>query len=63
MTYNLKDTVVISNSDGGSGYEKEQFEYIIGRCERHEHFRDRYHVNRKIKERLQFEKLMAEKLI
>lgn len=48
-----------SNSDGGSGYEKDKFETIIGQTKRHEHFRDAYHVNRKIKERLSFDKKMS----
>ncbi|MBQ7478707.1 MAG: ISLre2 family transposase [Selenomonadaceae bacterium] len=50
--YDLRDTVVLSNSDGGAGYGKEAFDGIIGKAKRHEHFRDRYHVNRKLKERL-----------
>ena len=50
--YDLTNTVVITNSDGGIGYGKEVFDEIIGRAKRHEHFRDRYHVNRKTKERI-----------
>lgn len=61
--YDLRDTLVISNSDGGSGYEKDKFEAIIGQTKRHEHFRDAYHVNRKIKERLSFDKKMADLMI
>lgn len=61
--YDLRDTIVISNSDGGSGYEREKFENIIGQTKRHEHFRDTYHVNRKIKERLGFDKKMANMMI
>lgn len=57
-TYQLKETIVVSNSDGGSGYEASKFEMIIGYCKRHEHFRDRYHVNRKITDRLSFDKKM-----
>ena len=53
-TYDLTETIVISNSDGGSGYEKEVFEELSLGCFRHEHFRDMYHVHRKIKERLNF---------
>ena len=52
--YDLTETVVISNSDGGSGYEKEVFDELSLGCLRHEHFRDSYHVHRKIKERLNF---------
>lgn len=50
--YDLRDTVVLSNSDGGAGYGKEAFDEILGKVKRHEHFRDRYHANRKLKERL-----------
>lgn len=50
--YDLRDTIVLSNSDGGAGYGKEAFDEIIGKVKRHEHFRDRYHVNQKLKERL-----------
>lgn len=57
--YDLRNTIIISNSDGGSGYEKDKFEAIIGQTKRHEHFRDAYHVNRKIKERLSFDKKMS----
>ncbi|WP_295271975.1 ISLre2 family transposase [Selenomonas sp.] len=49
--YDLRNTIVLSNSDGGSGYEKEVFDELIGEALRHEHFRDRYHVNQKIKDR------------
>ena len=52
--YDLSETTVLSNSDGGAGYSKETFNEIIGYCKQHEHFRDRYHVNTKIKERLNF---------
>ena len=38
----LRNTVIISNSDGGSGYEKDKFDLIIGKCARHEHFRAGY---------------------
>lgn len=61
--YDLRNTIVISNSDGGSGYEREKFDAIIGQTKRHEHFRDAYHVNRKIKERLSFDKKMANLMI
>jgi len=61
--YDLRNTIVISNSDGGSGYEQNKFDDIIGQTKRHEHFRDAYHVNRKIKERLSFDKKMANLMI
>lgn len=53
-TYDLSSTLVLSNSDGGPGYGKEVFDRILGVAGRHEHFRDRYHVNKKCKERLNF---------
>lgn len=58
QVYDLKETLVITNSDGGSGYEKDKFDTIVGYCHRHEHFRDTYHVHRKVKERLSFDKKM-----
>lgn len=50
--YDLSNTVVLSNSDGGAGYTCTVFEEILGKVGRHEHFRDWYHVQRKCKERL-----------
>ena len=52
MHYDLSKTIVMSNSDGGSGYTAQVFEEILGRTKRHEHFRDKYHVNKKIKDRI-----------
>ena len=52
MTYDLSETIVVTNSDEGSGYQKADFESLVGSCLAHEHFVDRYHVNKKIKERL-----------
>ena len=62
-TYDLTDTIVISNSDGGSGYEPEVFEEICLGCKKHEHFRDIYHVQRKIKERLNFVPQLQSKMM
>ena len=53
-TYDMKQTTLISNGDGGSGYTKEVFDELCGAAARHEFFLDSYHVNRKIKERLCF---------
>ncbi|MCF1620890.1 UPF0236 family protein, partial [Tetragenococcus koreensis] len=36
--YDLTNTVVVSNSDGGSGYEKAVFDELSLGCLRHEHF-------------------------
>ena len=62
-TYDLSDTLIISNADGGAGYAKKDFDEIIGLCKRHEHFLDVYHLNRKIKERLYFAPELQGKLI
>jgi len=61
--YDLSHTVVISNSDGGSGYEKTVFDELALGCLRHEHFRDRYHVHRKIKERMAFVPQLQHRMI
>ena len=53
-TYDIVNMEMVSNSDGGSGYEVRVFEEFGGRRSLHKHYRDRYHVNRKIKERLNF---------
>ena len=50
--YDLTHTLVLSNSDGGAGYNCAVFEEILGNVGRHEHFRDWYHVQRKCKEHL-----------
>lgn len=52
--YDLSDTLIMSNSDGGSGYEPTVFYELALGCKQHEHFLDRYHLNRKIKERMYF---------
>ncbi|WP_051929705.1 ISLre2 family transposase [Carnobacterium mobile] len=54
LNYDLTNTLVISNSDGGSGYEFDKFNAVVQGCLRHEHVRDTYHVNQKIKQRLNF---------
>lgn len=50
--YKLKNAMVITNSDGGKGYEPDRFKELFGPCVQHEHFTDPYHVNKKILERL-----------
>jgi len=52
--YDLAHVVVVSNSDGGRGYGKDVFGSLVIGCQQHEHVLDRYHVNRKLKERLYF---------
>jgi hypothetical protein len=62
-TYDLSDTLIISNADGGAGYAKKDFDEIVGRCKQHEHFLDVFHLNKKIKDRLGFMPAMQGKLI
>ncbi|GBA97990.1 hypothetical protein LJCM1025_17560 [Lactobacillus gasseri] len=62
-TYDLTDTIIISNADGGAGYAKKDFDEIVGQCERHEHFLDVFHLNQKIKDRLRFMPEIQGKLI
>ena len=50
--YDLTQCTVLSNSDGGRGYTKDVFDELAAGSRRHEHFRDRYHVNEKIRQRL-----------
>lgn len=53
-TYDLTNTLIISNADSGAGYTKKDFDEIVGRCGKHEHFLDVFHLNKKIKDRLCF---------
>ena len=62
-TYDLSDTLIISNADGGAGYAKKDFDEIVGYCRQHEHFLDVFHLNKKIKDRLSFMPAMQGKLI
>ncbi len=48
--YDLSRCTVLSNSDGGSGYTKDVFDKLAEGSQRHEHFRDWYHVNEKIRQ-------------
>lgn len=54
LRYDLSETLIISNSDSGSGCEFQQFDAVVSGCFRHEHVRDTYYVNQKIKQRLSF---------
>ncbi len=62
-TYDLTNTLIISNGDGGIGYGKADFDSICGHCLRHEHFLDAFHLNKKIKDRLSFMPQLQGKLI
>lgn len=50
--YDLKDTIVITNGDGGKGYTKNAFQAIVGMAKQVEYFIDRYHVTKKLNERV-----------
>ena len=52
--YDLSKTTVLSNGDGGSGYQFQDFEQMVEGCLDHQHFRDCYHVHEKIRTRLSF---------
>lgn len=62
QTYDLSKTVVITSSDGGSGYAPETFEDFAVGALAHEHFIDSYHVHRKIEERMWFCPKLTEKM-
>ncbi|WP_285023869.1 ISLre2 family transposase [Lactococcus garvieae] len=53
-TYDMRRVVLVSNSDNGSGYTSQSFKDLCLPGTAHEHFIDRYHVNKKIRERLRF---------
>ncbi|WP_165037805.1 ISLre2 family transposase [Enterococcus sp. ZJ1622] len=51
-TYDLKNTVIVTNSDGGKGYSQKTFKSLLPVVKRHEHFLDRYHVSVKLEQRV-----------
>lgn len=61
--YDLSETLIISNADGGAGYTKGDFDELIGKCARHEHFLDVFHLNKKVKDRLNFAPELQGRLI
>lgn len=56
--YDLRETLIIANSDGGSGYESSKFEAVLGRYGRYEYCLDAYHVMRQITGKLGFNKTL-----
>ena len=56
--YDLTDTIIITNSDNGSGYTYNVFYELTLGCKNHEHFVDKYHVNEKLIQRMSFCKEM-----
>lgn len=59
----LHHTVVLSKADGGAGYQQADFDDLIGKCQRHEHFLDRFHLHQKIRDRLRLFPKLRDKLI
>ena len=59
-TYDLSNTLVIVNSDGGKGYTKRDFKEMVGIDVQMEYFIDRYHVTLKLKQRVFVESLIEE---
>ncbi|WP_237558643.1 ISLre2 family transposase [Enterococcus hirae] len=51
-TYNLKNTTIVSNADGGKGYTQATFKSLLPSVKRHEHFLDRYHISKKLEQRV-----------
>ncbi|EGP4894909.1 ISLre2 family transposase [Enterococcus faecium] len=51
-TYDLKNTTIVSNSDGGKGYSQATFKSFLPVVKRHEHFLDRYHISLKLEQRV-----------
>lgn len=61
--YNLSELTILSNGDGGAGYQVTDFEQMVEGCKAHLHFRDRFHVNKKIRTRLSFcDKSLVERI-
>lgn len=52
QNYDLTNTLVLTSSDNGSGFEPDKFQDILGIAGKQEHVLDSYHLNRKLKERL-----------
>ncbi len=62
--FDLGELTVLSNGDGGSGYQFNDFEDMVEGCKAHYHCRDRYHANEKIRTRLSFcDKALVEQII
>ncbi|HEL1178806.1 DDE transposase [Streptococcus equi subsp. zooepidemicus SzAM60] len=56
MHYDLRDTIIIANSDGGSGYEADKFEGLLGRYKSFTYCLDSYHVMKYLTVNLGFDK-------
>lgn len=51
-TYDLRNTIIVSNADGGKGYTQATFKSLLPNVKRHEHFLDRYHISKKLEQRV-----------
>lgn len=60
--YDIAEAIIISSSDNGIGYEPEVFYELALGCRQHEHFIDRWHIYRKIRDRLDFCPELSSKL-
>lgn len=60
--YDLRQTIVIANSDGGSGYESNKFKDCLGQSRRYEYCLDSYHVMRRITGAIGFSKAYQGKI-
>lgn len=60
--YDLSRTLIIANSDGGSGYEADKFQSLGGRRSLFEYCLDSYHVMRYLTGKLGFDKFLQKEL-
>ena len=60
--YDLRETIIIANSDGGSGYEASKFEEMLGRYKSFNYCLDSYHVMRYITGKLGFDKRLQKSI-
>lgn len=62
MHYDLRHTVIVANSDGGSGYEAHKFEDMLGRHKSFDYCLDSYHVMKYITGKLGFDKSLLQEV-
>lgn len=60
--YDLSRTIIIANSDGGSGYEADKFQSLGARRSLFEYCLDSYHVMRYLTGKLGFDKFLQKEL-
>lgn len=54
--YDLRGSIIVANSDGGSGYEADKFETVFGRTKYFHYCLDSYHVMKYLTGKLGFDK-------